>query len=583
MEKRSAGVALLFAPVCNAYLSDSEQVSGSWRVYRNGVQGVEASRLSLRCLYEVFTLGREISMSEVRVFAHPAGLKRGEAKREILGAPFGLQSAWLYAALLLFLLQTLPFLSYRWVTDESWYAGTGFSIAQGHGIADPAIGPNDIENHFAAKPPGTPLVIGGMFRLLGVGASEARLGSVLAGFSVVLMTFLLMRALFGSEAAAVAALLVATDNLMVLTSRTARPEALMTMAIVMAMAAMKRYADRGAVAWSFLCGLLMAMAAMFHVTVAGYMCSFGALALALDLRTRRFWLPGTFLYVGGVAAGLAPYVAWIVRAPLGRQAFAHEFLSRAGNTSLLSRLFEEKRRYADLIGLKMLHGHGLESIPARLPIPLLFLFACYLLWQFRRSWFYVELLLLLPTMAWLVFMVFKSSRYLALLAPVFAMAIGAAIAAARERQLLHKTLLAMAGLAVVAQFGANLLLLRAARTANFTRLTQELRAVIPADEPVYGTITFWLAFHDRPFISYERTEPAMAAQEDHVRYFIAGDRMMTSPDVFGEKGFYQDLNREMDELEARSDLAAEVVDPYYGDLKVYRLREGMQLAGAGRE
>jgi hypothetical protein len=66
---------------------------------------------------------------------------------------------WLGLAILLFLLQTLPYLSYRWVTDESWYAGPAYSIAHGNGVADPAIGPNDLENHFDARPPGTAMVI----------------------------------------------------------------------------------------------------------------------------------------------------------------------------------------------------------------------------------------------------------------------------------------------------------------------------------------------------------------------------------------------------------------------------------------
>jgi hypothetical protein len=72
---------------------------------------------------------------------------------------------WLGLAFLLFFLQTLPYLSYRWVTDESWYAGPAYSFAHGNGIADPAIGPNDLENHFDARPPGAAIAIFGAFWL----------------------------------------------------------------------------------------------------------------------------------------------------------------------------------------------------------------------------------------------------------------------------------------------------------------------------------------------------------------------------------------------------------------------------------
>ena len=48
---------------------------------------------------------------------------------------------WLGQAFLLFFLQTLSYLSYRWVTAESRFAAPGYSIAQGNGIANPAFGP----------------------------------------------------------------------------------------------------------------------------------------------------------------------------------------------------------------------------------------------------------------------------------------------------------------------------------------------------------------------------------------------------------------------------------------------------------
>ena len=49
--------------------------------------------------------------------------------------------------------------------------------------------------------------------------------------------------------------------------------------------------------------------------------------------------------------------------------------------------------------------------------------------------------------------------------------------------------------------------------------------------------------------------------------------MMTHPDLLGEQDFYSALSQQIGDIEARSDLAGHVVDPYYGDLKVYRLRQ----------
>ena len=194
---------------------------------------------------------------------------------------------WLIFAGLLFLVQVLPYLSHRWVTDESWYAGPGYSVAQGHGMRDPAIGPNDIENHFDARPPGTALAIAGSFRMLRVGQVAARLPSVLAGLLAVLLLYGLARDVIGGEGAVLATLLLATDNLMVLVSRTARPEALTTLFVLLALLAMKQYARDGRLLWAGLSGLLGAAGTMFHITLLGYLCSLALLAVMVDWRAKR--------------------------------------------------------------------------------------------------------------------------------------------------------------------------------------------------------------------------------------------------------------------------------------------------------
>jgi 4-amino-4-deoxy-L-arabinose transferase-like glycosyltransferase len=479
--------------------------------------------------------------------------------------------AWLSGAIFLFLLQALPYLSHRWVTDESWYAGPAYSIAQGDGIKDPAIGPNDLENQFDARPPGTAMIIAAAFRLLGTGQIPARLGSILAGLAIILLTYRLARGVIGEKGALVSTFLVATDNLIVLTSRTARPEALATMAILASLLALARYARRDQIVWAFLSGLTIAAGTMFHITVLGYIVSFGILAMVLDRRRGRFPLRGAGAYAFGYALGLVPFAVWILTAPMGRAGFRQEYLSRAAGTPLWSKFLQEGHRYSDLLGFNMLHGHGLESIPVRIPIPLFFLAASFLLWKLRRQWFYLELLLLTPTVLWLIYTANKSSRYLALVAPLFALTIGAAVAASSSNRRLHRAVLALSCLVIAAQVSANVFLLRAARSADYNKVGVELRSVIPPGQTAYGTITFWLALHDHPFISYERTDPWMAANQFHARYFITGDRVMTGG-LQTDEVFIADLNRHLAEVIAQSKLVGHFPDPYYGDLKIYELQ-----------
>lgn len=480
--------------------------------------------------------------------------------------------AWLGFAFLLFLLQALPYLSCRWVTDESWYAGPAYSIAHGNGVADPAIGPNDLENHFDARPPGTAIVIAAAFRLFGTGQIPARLGSILAGLAIIFFTYRLARDVIGEEGALIAAFLVATDNLIVLVSRSARPEALTVMAILASLLAMKEYSRRGQIVWALLSGLLIGIGTMFHITLLGYIVSFAALAIVLDRRRAIFPPRGAISFAFGYVLGLLPFATWILTAPMGSDGFHEEYLSRAEGGRLWSRFLQEGHRYSDLLGLNMLHGHGLESFPVRLPVPLLFLAASFLLWKLRRKWFYLEVLLLTPTVLWLIYTVNKSSRYLALLAPIFALAIGAAVAASGANRRMHNVALALSCLVIAAQVSANVFLLRAARNANYDKVAAELRSVIPPGQTAYGTITFWLALHDYPFISYERTDPWMAANQFHARYFITGDRVMTSS-APGDEAFYEKLRRSMAKVISQSKVVGHFPDPYYGDLKVYELRE----------
>jgi 4-amino-4-deoxy-L-arabinose transferase-like glycosyltransferase len=484
-------------------------------------------------------------------------------------ASFSRRWRWYLLAVLVLLIQVLPFISYRWVTDESWYTGPGYSIAQGHGVADPAIGPNDLENHFDARPPGTALVIAGFFKLLGTGQTQARLGSVIAAILVLLAVYRIAQKLLGEQAAIVAVLITATDNFLVASGRTARPEALTTMAVMLSLWAMALYSDpKRRPGWAFLSGLLIACAAMFHITVLGFVISFGLLAIVLDRLAGRFVLRGALLYTAGFFSGLVPFAVWILTNPLGRTGFRAEYLARVHETVVV-KLIHEGKRYSDMLGIHQLHTHGLDWVPVRLPIPLCFVAATFLLWKYRRRWFYVELLIVFPTVLWFVETANKSSRYFALSAPFIALTVAAGAVAVLQRPRLRKPVLSVLALLFVMQFASNLMLLRAASRADYNKVGAELRSVVPAGQPVYGTITFWLAFHDAPFISYERTTPRMAEQQFGVRYFILGDRMMTQGEPWDAE-FYSDMNEYLASLVDRSTLVGRFPDPYYGELKVYR-------------
>jgi 4-amino-4-deoxy-L-arabinose transferase-like glycosyltransferase len=481
-------------------------------------------------------------------------------------------ACWLVLALLLFLVQTLPYLSYRWVTDESWYSATAYSLAGGHGFANPAIGPNDIENHFDTRPPGTAIIIAAAFRMFGTSQISARIGSVIAGLLVVLFTYVLARDLAGPIGARVASFIIATDSLLILCSHTARPETFTTLFVLAALWALNRYSKKGTLAWAFACGLLMALGTMFHITLAGFLISIGILLIFLDYRSSRFLLHGSLAYACAFLIGLAPFAIWILKSPLGNTAFHQEYLNRVASGPLWQRFLDEGHRYANFFGMNILQSTQLSRLPLRLPLILYYVIAIFLLWKLQTRRFYLVLVLLLPSMLWFSYTVNKSTRYLVLLAPVLAFAIGAAAAYTGNNRRLQNAVVAFAVLAVAAQATSNFVLLYSARKADYDLVANELRSAIPPGEPAYGTITFWLTFHDRPFICYERTDPFIAANTYHVRYFITGDRVMAR-NLQYDPDFYVQLQKRMMQLEARSTTIATFQDPYYGDLRVLKLSD----------
>jgi 4-amino-4-deoxy-L-arabinose transferase-like glycosyltransferase len=483
-----------------------------------------------------------------------------------------ISSGWLVLPLLLFLVQTLPYLSYKWVTDESWYGATAYSLANGHGFANPAIGPNDIENRFDARPPGIAITMAAAFRIFGTNEVSARIGSVLAGILVILFTYLLARDLAGQYGALVATFIIATDNLLVLSSHTARPEVFTTMSVMAALLALNQYSKKGKWAWAFASGLLMALGTMFHIILAGFLISIGILYIVLDYSARRFPLRSSVAYICGYLLGLTPFAIWILTSPLGGAAFQQEYLSRAGSGSIWSRFLDEGHRYATVLGFDVLQSNDLSGFPLRIPIIIYYFVVIFVLWKLQLRRFYLVLVLLLPSTLWFAYTVNKSSRYLVLLAPIFALAIGVAVTAAGKNRTLQNALVAFSVLIAASQVTANFVLLNDALKANYNLVADELRASIPPGQPTYGTITFWLMLRDHPFISYERTDPWMAADKYHVRYFIAGDRLMAGgwqedPD------FYLKLQKGMAQVDARSTIIARFHDPYYGDLKILKLSD----------
>jgi 4-amino-4-deoxy-L-arabinose transferase-like glycosyltransferase len=233
--------------------------------------------------------------------ASPGGESRAFAVR-----PAPLWILWLGLAVLL--MQAAPYLSYRWLPDESWYAATGYSAEQGTGFKDVALAPNDIEGRIDTRPPGTALSAALIFRTLGVSAAKARLAPLLAGLGIVSLVFLFARQVFDEASTLIAVLLAACDTFVVGASRTVRPEALTTLFVMLALLALLGYSRRGRWIFALLAGMAMGVGALCHITIGGFIAACAVLVFVLDVRRGVLPVRGVACFLAGFFAALLPFV-----------------------------------------------------------------------------------------------------------------------------------------------------------------------------------------------------------------------------------------------------------------------------------
>jgi hypothetical protein len=93
-------------------------------------------------------------------------------------------------------------------------------------------------------------------------------------------------------------------------------------------------------------------------------------------------------------------------------------------------------------------------------------------------------------------------------------------------------------------------------------------------------MTLQFAVADRGCHSYERTPFAYTANVQRPEYVVLGDRVMMRGSGIGDD-LFKDLRQEAFAfVERHGQLTARIDDPYYGDLRIYRVSYDGPAAGA---
>jgi len=474
----------------------------------------------------------------------------------------------LWVACALLAVQALPYFQHRWVEDESWYSMPAATLLRTGELRNPAMPATDYESRVDTRPPLMPLSLAAAFRLFGFSVAAARFGEFLAALLTLFVVYAIGRELGDPLAGTIAGLLVASDNFLVLAARTARPEAWVTLCASCGLLLILRSHDTQSWKIAFAAGLAVAAASLFHALGLAWFLGLGLL-LVYQERGNVFRSRRGYAYVAAFAIAILPLAIWLFGSPEHVEAARHMYGRSAGGT-LAEVLAKEKLRILDFLGVSNQRLHLPSPLPLRLHIALAIAAAFAVLLRRKPRIFWPLAIAAATYLIWLLRMPNPSSRYYAILAPVFGLAMGFAVTALAGTRW-HRAAMAVCALCIVSQVAGMALVLNQARKADYVAVTAKLRAAIPAGHSCYGAMTFQFALFDRECHSYDRTPFSYTAQVQRPEYMILGDRVMMHGSGHGDDDFAEERQQAFAFVARMGHLSARIDDPFYGDLRVYRI------------
>jgi hypothetical protein len=476
----------------------------------------------------------------------------------------------LFAAILLIsAADQIPLCNTRWVPDESWYGDAGKTLMQEGRLRVSSFPPSDPSFRVDTRPPAMSAALALSFKLFGVGLWQARLPSYAARTAAIFLIFLLGVRYGGLPAGLLSAALLLSDNYLFVAGRTARPEAIETLLMVLTLWLYHQARERKSLLCTFLASLAAATAMAFHAAGVGVALSLGLLLL-LELRSSAWRSARAWCFAATMAITLGSFALWVRSDADHLAAYHSDYVTRA-SVPLREKIGQEVIRYEDFLGFSNQRTPLPFQIPVRAHIALAILASFLILWRFSRT-ATLDLAVCMAANALLwTLLTNKTARYFSISAPLFALLIALAGVALLGKTNWTRTAAYAIALVLVSQFAGNALLLHSFRTANYAMVTQQLRAAIPEDKSAYGLTAFWLALNDHKYYAYDRAPFDYAISTLKPDYLILNDRVMMYGSGLGQDEF-KELRGQSNEFARRSaSLVSTIPSPYYGTLEIYRV------------
>jgi 4-amino-4-deoxy-L-arabinose transferase-like glycosyltransferase len=412
------------------------------------------------------------------------------------------RSDWLLVgAIVIYLLANVPFLvAWPAVNGDEGREANAFWVSSG---VDPSARSLDpIYEHDPLYKGGLQgLTVGISFRIGGLGVFQGRIVSLIWGGVLLWLTFLAGRRLYGPAAAYMAVLFLAVSQPWLVSSHIIRPDIVVASLVMAGLYCALRGLQDGAQPWHLMAGLCLGLSFDVHPNSLAFMPLVGFCYLA-RFGWRGFLTREAWLYVAGIAIGAVYYAAvriapdpqhfleafqyWIgvdkrppALATRGGSPFAAEF--GRWTTYLNHRWIE-----AVLLGLGFVFG-GTRMIRQRRLDPIVGG-------------------LLASLVVFIVLVSSKTEFYMILFFPWLILLVAAAIADVGSRLNGARALAAV--LAVIMAIGVMGFednfrdMVEASTDVNerdYSVLTNQIQAVIPAGSRVVGPPVFWIGLSQSPY------------------------------------------------------------------------------------
>ena len=475
--------------------------------------------------------------------------------------------------------------------DEPWQASTAYSLMTS-GVFGSSLfaGFYDMDQRYYGFMPLHPLLLAGVFRIVGLGLAQARVETVLLGLATLGLTFALGARLFGAWVGGLAVALLVVVRWTGLTyvqlsgiplvdfARIARYDPLVPVIGLSALHVYLFARTRCSARLYLAAGLLAGLSGLAHVYGLFWVPALLLLALA-DGRPRQ----AGWLLAGSVLIWL-PYASYVLadlpdwRGQTAIYAGRFELLNPGW---YLDNLAEEFHRYGPGLGpagAGWLLRPGFWLLLVGLPVALVVLARRALSAHDAAARAIVVPAVLFPVL-FALFIKLKLVNYTLIELPLFAVALGWLIAVLWRRAAVRPVVAAL-GLAVLLEGGLALVRLdtAAATTTPYPTFISEIRGYLPAGARVLGLHSYWLGLEDFDYRSFlvplnwadeglpldeglSRVAPDIVLLDARMRVYFDQPEVRADHDRF-----YAWLGQHAAQVVGRID------DPTYGLMEVYRVQ-----------